>query len=348
MAANGASMASINAAIGKEGGSKDTVIKDNYLDQNSLNTVKAMGRNKDPQALKEVAKKFEGMFVQQMLKSMRDASAAFSSGDMFSSDEVKFHQEMLDQQMVINLTSGKGIGLATSMYQQMLKMQGNKSNNEASSENAEHHPAIKQNLLPSIKPLANATTLPPELISRAATNNDAMSSKKTQTPEEFIAELMPFAEKAAAALNVKTDVILAQAALETGWGKHVLHDAQGNSSFNMFNIKKSSSWQGESVGVKSLEFKQGVAQQEHSSFKKYSDYLHSVTDYVELMKSPRYQQALSAGKDSKKYAEALQRSGYATDPNYANKIKQLLASDTIKNAVSSSTVAAIAPEITRG
>src|SRR4051812_12782405 len=81
-----------------------SAIKDNYLDQNSLNAVKVMGHHDSPQALKEISKKFEAMFVQQMLKSMRDANAVFEDGDMFSSEEVKFHQEMLDQQMVLNLT----------------------------------------------------------------------------------------------------------------------------------------------------------------------------------------------------------------------------------------------------
>ena len=101
-----------------------SVVKDSYLDQNALNSVKAMGRKNDPQALKEISKKFEGMFVQQMLKSMRDANEVFAEGNELSSSEVKFHQDMLDQQMVLNLTSGKGIGLATSMYQQMIKSYG--------------------------------------------------------------------------------------------------------------------------------------------------------------------------------------------------------------------------------
>lgn len=102
------------------------VIKDSYLDQNSLNSVKVMGHHDNPQALKEISKKFEAMFVQQMLKSMRDANAVFEEDDVFSSKEVKFHQEMLDQQMVLNLTSGEGMGLGKAMYQQMLQAYGKK------------------------------------------------------------------------------------------------------------------------------------------------------------------------------------------------------------------------------
>ncbi len=315
---------------------KDAQIKDNYLDQNSLNAVKAMGRKNDPQALKEIAKKFEAMFVQQMMKSMRDANEVFSDGDMFSSSEVKFHQEMLDQQMVLNLTSGKGIGLATSMYQQMQAMY----NKSASTELIEGEPALE----PMIKPLAtnfitntNASE-PPVLISRAAILTKESTTKESksavaQTQEEFVAALMPFAKQAAAELNIKTDVLLAQAALETGWGKHVIHDTQGNNSFNIFNIKKSNSWEGKSVGVKTLEYQNGIAQKEHAEFRQYDDYRQSFLDYVNVMKTnPRYQHALNAGATSAGYAEALQAAGYATDPDYAAKIKQLLTSDAIRSA----------------
>lgn len=317
---------------------KDSLIKDNYLDQNSLNAVKAMGRKNDPQALKEIAKKFEAMFVQQMMKSMRDANEVFSDGDMFSSSEVKFHQEMLDQQMVLNLTSGKGIGLATSMYQQMQAMYNKSAPAETTDE--------QLTLAPIAKPLAKniithaKAAEPPILISRAAIVTDKNSIAQTQ--EEFVAALMPYAKQAAAELNIKTDVLLAQAALETGWGKHVIHDAQGKNSFNIFNIKKSSSWEGKSVGVKTLEYQKGIAQQEHAEFRQYNNYLHSFSDYVNVMKTnPRYQQALGAGANSAGYAEALQAAGYATDPDYAEKIKQLLMNDAIRSATVIETAAVV-------
>lgn len=315
-----------------------SAVKDNYLDQNSLNAVKTMGRHNDPQALKEISKKFEGMFVQQMLKSMRDANEVFADGDMFSSQEVKFHQEMLDQQMVLNLTSGQGIGLAKSMYQQMQKMYGKPNTNSDGTLNSVEQSI--QDLVPQtkaipltpqgfIKPLSSTATGVPALISRAG-----IKGTMAQTPEEFVAKLKPYAEKAAAALNVNTDVILAQAALETGWGKHLIHDAQGNNSFNIFNIK-AGGWQGKNIAVNSLENRDGIAQQERSEFRQYDNYLQSFADYVKLIKNnPRYEQVLAAGNDSAGYADALQKSGYATDPNYADKIKSLLASDAIRSAVS--------------
>ena len=329
------SVSSITSTL-KDAVVKDAVVKDNYLDQNSLNVVKSMGRKNDPQALKEIAKKFEGMFVQQMLKAMRDANEVFAEGDMFSSDEVKFHQEMLDQQMVINLTSGKGIGLATSMYQQMQAMYGKKSPIELNDDKT-----IAPTIVPGIKPMANNlnTTEPPALISRASIKTAGVKTSVAQTPEDFIAALKPFAEKAAAELNVNSDVLLAQAALETGWGKHVIHDPQGNNTFNIFNIKKSNSWDGKSVAVQSLEYKQGIAQKEQSEFRQYDNYLQSFSDYVDVMKTnPRYQKALGAGNSSANYADALQAAGYATDPEYAAKIKNLLMNDTIHSTVSADAV----------
>ncbi len=303
-------------------------VKDNYFDQNSLNSVKAMGRRNDPAALKEVAKKFEAMFVQQMLKSMREANAVFAEGDMFSSDEVKFHQEMMDQQMVLNLTSGEGIGIAKSMYQQMQKMYDKPAVSDAQAEPVKTlERALRSNAV--VKPITtnSSANAIPEFIARPGTK-----SAVAQTQEEFLEKVKPFAEKAAAELNVSTDVLLAQAALETGWGKHLIHDTSGNNTFNIFNIK-ATGWQGKSVTVNTLENKQGVAQQERSAFRQYEGYAQSFADYVSLIKNnPRYKNALAAGADSAGYADALQKAGYATDPDYAQKIKRIINSESIRSA----------------
>jgi len=310
-------------------GIKASAVKDNYFDQNSLNSVKAMGRKNDPEALREISKKFESMFVQQMLKSMRDANAVFGEDNMFSSKETEFHQEMLDQQMVLNLTSGEGIGLAKTMFQQMQQLYGNPVEAGAKSDAIK---SLERNfrLAPRIKPLESAlneTSLP------EGSERVGMKTAATQTQEEFVAKMKPHAEKAAAELNVSTDVLLAQAALETGWGKHLIHDAKGNNTFNIFNIK-ATNWQGKSVAVNTLENRQGITQQERASFRQYDDYAQSFADYVALIKNnTRYKNALAAGEDSSAYAEALQKAGYATDPLYAEKIKSILNNESIRTAV---------------
>lgn len=357
-------------------------IKDSYLDPNSLNSVKAMGRDKDPQALKEIAKKFEAMFVQQMLKTMREANEAFGDGNYFDSQTTRFHRDMLDQQMVLNLTSGAGIGLADHFYQQMLQNHGSGMKPPAESSSSESlgqlaeavsHKSPAQtgagiaagddsltswindfmrmsdnsNVLSVLtsdeQPKADDQALIASHISYAAIppylnkvkSIDGRVGQKasiTQGQENFVMLLKPHAEKAAAELNINPDVLIAQVALETGWGKHVIHDNKGNNSFNLFNIKANTNWQGDRVNVSTLEYRNGIAANEKSDFRKYSDYAESFSDYVRLMKnSPRYNDVLAAGADSKKYAEALQAAGYATDPEYAKKIKSLLNSDAIKS-----------------
>ncbi|GGY72428.1 peptidoglycan hydrolase FlgJ [Cellvibrio zantedeschiae] len=323
---------SLTAALaGSAAAGKTSAVKDNYFDQNSLNSVKLMGHRNDPAALKEISKKFEAMFVQQMLKSMRDANAVFADGDMFSSEEVKFHQDMMDQQMVLNLTSGEGIGLAKSMFAQMQKLYNKPVDLNVKSEPVN---TLERSLKTTFAPVVR--TKPVAAVSELRAGN---KSAVAQTPEEFVERVKPYAEKAAAELNVGTDVLLAQAALETGWGKHLIHDTDGNNSFNIFNIK-ATGWQGKSVTVNTLENKQGIAQQERAAFRQYDDYEQSFADYVALIKNnPRYKEALSAGADSESYAEALQKAGYATDPDYADKIKRLLNNDSIRSATDNSDAA---------
>lgn len=360
-------------------GVKVPQMQDSYLDPNSLNSIKAMGRDRDPQALKEVSKKFEAMFVQQMLKSMREANDVFAEGNYLDSQTSRFHRDMLDQQMVLNLTSGRGVGLADHFYRQMIQSYGSGMKPESGIEN---QPASTTGEIParsgttatssvntndveavdaldtwvqdfmrmsdnspmqalmaesaSEQPVVPAINyaLIPQLLSKAQPVVSTLGKKASisETQENFVMMLKPHAEKAAAELQINPDVLIAQVALETGWGKHVIHDKQGANSFNLFNIKATGQWQGNKVNVSTVEYRDGIAASEKSDFRKYNDYAESFSDYVRLLKNnPRYQHALKAGENSAAYAEALQSAGYATDPEYAQKIKRLLNSDAIKS-----------------
>lgn len=296
-------------------------IRDNYFDQNSLNSVKLMGKHNDPQAMKEVAKKFEAMFMQQVMKSMREANEVFSEGNPFSSNEEKFHQDMMDQQLVLNLTSGEGMGLAKALYAQLMK---------------NYKPEQKEKPVDAFVPTAPQLLIQPafKAAQEKVANSYKAAQKKSvaQDPESFIEKIKPFAERAAKALNVGVDVILAQTALETGWGKHVLHDAEGKNTFNLFNIKTSSNWGGEKVAANTLEVIGGSAVKQKAEFKQYENYEQSFDDYVNLLKSSaRYAGAVSA-TSAEEFANKLQQGGYATDPAYAKKIMQVLSSDLIKSA----------------
>lgn len=362
-------------------GVKPPQVQDTYLEVNSLDSVKAMGRAKDPQALKEISKKFEAMFVQQMLKTMREANDVFSQGNYFDSSTTRFHRDMLDQQMVLNLTGGRGIGLADHFYQQMMKTYGHSMKPETEdavvdgslpasveyqqstintklpdeeiyandleslntwvidfmrmSDNSSYQNAVQVEDQPAD---TNASALNhayiPALLAKPQLVNARTSQKASvsDSQENFVMMVRPHAEKAAAELQINPDVLIAQVALETGWGKHVIHDRAGENSYNLFNIKAGSGWQGNKINVTTLEYKNGLAANEKADFRKYTDYSESFSDYVRLMKNnPRYQQALDAGKNSSVYAEALQSAGYATDPLYAKKIKALLNSDVIRS-----------------
>ncbi len=330
-----------------------TVARDSVLEANPLSHVRAMGRTDDPQALKEVAKQFEAIFIQQMLKSMRAANAVFVEDSYFNSNEMQFHQELLDQQMSLELSSGRGLGLADALYAQLQRAYGQDAQAsgqapaiESLPEPVKHrHVSAEWNALAAVlgngdaiaqNPFAGGVSHPvPNPFARstnAAQSATAAGHKNAvaESPESFAALLRPYAEQAAGQLQIDPDVLLAQAALETGWGRHVIHTREGENTFNLFNIKADHRWQGERVNVMTLEYRQGVAQQERADFRRYTSYAESFADYVHFMQNnPRYRQALASGDDAHRYAQELQNAGYATDPNYARKIQHILAGDRL-------------------
>ena len=174
-----------------------------------------------------------------------------------------------------------------------------------------------------------------------AGNAEADAPKQWQagSPEEFVQQLWPCAEEAGKALGVDPKHLLAQAALETGWGKSLPCDVDGTTSFNFFGIKAGSSWQGDSVSVKTLEFEGGVPVPKQAKFRSYDSAADSFRDYVEVLRNnPRYADALNTGSDAKAFANALQRGGYATDPRYAMKIETIAQNLAInETALKSST-----------
>lgn len=292
--------------------------QDTHLNSQGMEALRAKGRDGDPEALREVARQFESMFVHQMLKQMRSTNEVFGEDSYFSSDETKFHEEMLDQQMSLELTQGRGLGLGEMLYQQMQSAYG------------------------AYLPQANKDEQDEELLPRDGAAAPAAGDKRGQTPfiggddksalgqspQEFVESLKPHATAAAEQLGVRPEALVAQAALETGWGQHVLHDRGGNSSHNLFNIKADQRWSGDTVNVSTLEYRDGLPQMERADFRQYNDYQESFTDYVNfLQENPRYREALAQGGDAERYVEALQDAGYATDPAYADKLKSLMRSD---------------------
>ena len=155
-------------------------------------------------------------------------------------------------------------------------------------------------------------------------------ARPIQSAEDFVRKLHPYAEQAAKELGVEPKVILAQAALETGWGRSLIKNSNGSNSFNLFNIKADKSWQGKQAQVSTLEFEQGVAKKVNAGFRSYASFQESFQDYVAFIKNnPRYGDALKQAGNGERYLHELQRAGYATDPNYANKIMSIYHGNTM-------------------
>ncbi len=265
---------------------------------------KAAGQ-KDPAALREVANQFEALFLQSMLKSMRDASL----GDPLfgDSEQHEMYQGMMDQQLAVEMASGKGVGLADMLVRQL-------GGTDAA------------------RPGSRDGTYP---ITRNSSPNKTQAEPAWPDPESFARDIWPHAERTAKELNVAPEAIVAQAALETGWGKYVMPDNEGSISFNLFGIKSGHGWAGDQVVRNTLEFENGVPRSEYAKFRSYDNVASAFSDYSNFIAgNPRYSGVRDHGPDITGFARALQDSGYATDPDYAQKITNVLESPTMRRAIS--------------
>ncbi|MCW9023760.1 MAG: flagellar assembly peptidoglycan hydrolase FlgJ [Gammaproteobacteria bacterium] len=341
--------------------------QDVYTDLNSLARLRHQAKENPEEGLKAVAQQFEALFMQMALKSMRDASFG---NPLFDSDQGEFYQDMFDKQLTLNLSKGQGMGLADALERQLRgsihSLQDKPDQSPESTikvpDNSEQSEAVSK---PSAFSMANywnknISTANDESVSKLDKPELKMpdlsvisiSSKKTldkpattevlparfNDPVEFVTSLRPYAEKAAEKLGVSTDVLLAQAALETGWGKHINQHTDGSSSYNLFNIKANTGWDGDRVAINTLEYRGGIAQRERAAFRSYSSYADSFNDYVDFIRSrPRYQEALNQSYDAEAYIQELQNAGYATDPNYADKIINIMQRPLVQNSESFST-----------
>ncbi len=172
----------------------------------------------------------------------------------------------------------------------------------------------------------------PAALDRAA--RAAADSFAPRSPERFVASIWSHAQAAARELGVDARALVAQAALETGWGRRTIQRADGGSAHNLFGIK-ATGWSGERATVTTHEYSNGVRHSERADFRAYASPAESFADYVRLLKSnPRYRQALEAGGDVRRFAGALQRAGYATDPRYADKLSAIAHGPTLDRALS--------------
>ncbi|MGZ5027451.1 MAG: flagellar assembly peptidoglycan hydrolase FlgJ [Methylobacter sp.] len=323
---------------------------DVYTDFSGLAKLKNQAKNNSPEALKEVAKQFESIFLNNVLKSMRQAKLADGAMD---SDQTKFYNEMYDQQLAVHLSGSPGVGLADLIVKQLSPdktknekqdiedylnrssgiSSGSAVNRQASGKAGSSSAGLDDSqvkvaaYMHSRDPLNAMTELPFDNEPAALKADHAQS---IQSAEEFVRRLHPYAEQAAKELGVEPKVILAQAALESGWGRSVIKNSNGSNSFNLFNIKADKSWQGKQAQVATLEFDQGIPKKVNAGFRSYDSFKESFKDYVDFIKSnPRYGDALKKAGNAEQYMHELQQAGYATDPKYADKVMSIYQGNTM-------------------
>ena len=265
-------------------------------------------------ALTAAAKQFESIFTSMLFKSMRDANSSFKS-DMLNSQNEQFYRQMQDDQMASELSASGSLGLADMIVAQLSAGQAS----DATEDKVRSEGFDTSLERPQYS--GRSEDRAPEVQSASAVKQPA----SFDSPESFVTSMKPYAEKAASALGVDSSLLLAQAALETGWGSKMIKNSLGNSN-NLFNIKADRSWKGDKVATQTLEFHGKTAVKESASFRSYSNFEDSFNDYVKFLnENPRYETALKHQGNSENFIKGIHQAGYATDPNYADKVLRVKA-----------------------
>ncbi len=316
-----------------------------YSDLNSLDSIRKQGLTDETGAIKKAAKEFEAFFMNMLFKSMRQATDVIGQDSPFNSQQEKMFTSMLDEQMSVDLAQKGSFGIADLMVKQLTHHQTPpvRKTLESTSNQLEQISQGSQNIsqVVAMKPVHTEkalTTLSNEKIEESTLSNAAIISNElplnpVTKPEkkalfddakEFIQGVLPYAVDAAKKLSLDPRMLIAQAALETGWGKFIMHDDSGNPGFNLFGIKANSGWSGEKINVDTLEVENQQFKKINAAFRKYNNLGESFSDYVDFIQNnSRYQTAVELAKDANAFIEELQSAGYATDPDYAEKIQRI-------------------------
>jgi flagellar protein FlgJ len=306
------------------------------LDTNSLNGLKNSAKAGTPAAMKEAATQFEAMFINMMMKSMRDATP---QEGMTDNQQTKAFTTMLDQQTSQNLAK-RGVGLADVLVRQL---SANQMGQQALAIGADgmggDAAAGAGRLTPSLNNAAalygNGAALGAGAAANAVSGTAASKAPplpattetgRVQAPHvrAFQEKLHEHAHAAEQTTGVPAKFMLGQAALETGWGKRMIRNADGSNSNNLFGIKAGASWKGKVATAVTTEYVNGKPQTKVEKFRAYDSPADSFRDYANMIaKNPRYEKVIGSS-DAATFAQGLQRAGYATDPNYAAKLTRLI------------------------
>jgi flagellar protein FlgJ len=270
------------------------------VDSRSLDALKLRAGSDPKGAIRAAAKQFESLFMQELMKSMRQS--AMQSG-LMDNDGSQLGTEMLDGQFA-NQMSGLPGGLADVIARQLEHQMGVPSSG-------------------TVPPTAAAATA-----LRAGVTDPAevqQVQKAMGSAERFVQQHQQAAHEAEAETGIPAGFLIAQAAHETGWGKHEIRNADGSSAHNLFGIKAGKDWSGPTATITTTEYVNGHAQKVKAKFRAYASAAESFADYAKLMKNnPRYQQVVAHASNARSFAQGLQRAGYATDPGYADKLTRMI------------------------
>ena len=276
-------------------------------DFNQYAKLRAGAKGNDEQTIRQVARQFESLFTQMLLKASHSEDS--SANDLLGGSGSDTYRDLYDQQMAGQLSSGKGLGLADLLTRQLL--------GKAAPEVAD--PTTIQKLHRAPQTHASLDNLPP-----------MKSAERPTDANAFVDAITPHAERAAKELGIPARVLVAQAALETGWGQKQIRNADGSDSHNLFGIKASKGWDGATTSTLTHEYEGGEKRSERADFRSYASVGEAFDDYVRFIKdNPRYADALRNGGSASQYAQGLQKAGYATDPAYAAKIAKIAYGQTM-------------------
>lgn len=293
---------------------------------------------KDPQkGLKAAAQQFETLFLQQVMKSMRDT---VPQDGLFSSDQSRFYTALLDQQMAQNMaSSGKGTGFAQLIEQQLgrsmaaaspdgvlpdpVKAAGNPLPLAASDgRHLQYHTVLGSLPTSASYQKADITTAVP-----------ATAAEPPASAREFVGRVWPHAVEASRSTGVPPQFLVAHSALESGWGKSEIKRADGSPSHNLFGIKAGKSWTGQTVEATTTEYVDGQPRQSVERFRAYGSYQEAFSDYASLLRNNSRYSAVIGSQDGTEFARRMQQAGYATDPMYADKLSRIINGPTMRQAL---------------
>ncbi|MDR1351548.1 MAG: flagellar assembly peptidoglycan hydrolase FlgJ [Zoogloeaceae bacterium] len=292
--------------------------------------------------VKAAAQEFEALFLQMMLKSMR---ATTDQDSLMDNEASRFFTGMLDEQIAQDLSRTGSVGLA-----QMLETQLRRRINGADGANADTPADAAQNTLAATLAAARRENLPlaalggfgnPDLqaaLERVSTQRVAPAAignapTAAATPKEFVRQMWPHAVEASRNTGIPPQFLIAHAALESGWGQRDIKNADGSPAYNLFGIKAGESWQGKSAEITTTEYEAGAPVTQKARFRAYDSYAEAFSDYARLLsQNPRYSGVIGS-QNGTEFARRLQQAGYASDPNYAEKLSAIINGPTLRQAL---------------